>query len=109
MSVNNLLTVQDAGIYYSESFKSVIENYLSILATDEYTLATVEGYVALRNDSNYYGVLSELKVPYDLWWITLRVNGYHDPIEYDQIVRYVKVPNKGYIDKLLQKHLSNLA
>lgn len=83
MPIQDLLTNQTASVYYDQGFRDIVESVLNIIKVNSGNRTiTVEPGIAYKYEYDFYGLLSHLKIPTSLHWLTLRVNGYRDPRDY---------------------------
>ena len=90
----------------SESFKTVLEDHLSILSHPDNIgeVKSVSAVDANRFEYDFYGLLRVLGVPIDLHWITMRVNGLASPNDYRKTQQSIKIPNAEMVESLLTYH-----
>ena len=90
---------------FSMGFRNLIENHLPFLrshtSTIEKNISPHSGYTWV---GDYYGLLLSLDIPHDLLWITLRMNGYTSPGDYDGNNLVVLVPSQAQISKMLTRY-----
>jgi len=90
-----------ADVYYSEGFRNNIEYHLPLLKQNRNTIiAEIPQNVGLRFEYDFYGLLTEIKIPKYLQWITMRLNDMTDPTEFRVDRQRIRVPDRGEIDKL---------
>lgn len=96
----------DDGDYVSESFKTVLEDHLSILSNPKNIeeFKTISPIDANRFEYDFYGLLRNLAVPVQHHWITMRINGYSSPSEYKKDKLTIKIPRSELINSLLSYH-----
>lgn len=86
--------------FYNQGFHSVIEDHLDLFTTKWFTVKTIDKQTAYKYESDFYGLLKIIGVPYKYHWITLRTNGLNNPLDYDGITLDIKIPNEVKINKL---------
>lgn len=96
----------DDSEYNSESFKTVIEDHLSILShpkriTEVKSVSPVD---ANRFEYDFFGLLRILNVPVQYHWVVMRVNGMSSPVDFRKTMLSVKIPNYDLIQTLFTYH-----
>jgi hypothetical protein len=59
-----------------------------------------------KYEGDFYGLLNELRVPYKLHYITMRVNGLENSGDYKGDIPSIVVPLETIISRLVVKYLS---
>jgi len=95
-------------IYYDDEFRSVLEDHMTNLRTSSTTTTlTVDEHAALVvYKYDFYGLLAFYNVPYQLHWITLRMNNMKnraDPIPSSLVLL---IPNQRYVDQIRSSHMT---
>ncbi|MNU19683.1 hypothetical protein D3C71_79160 [compost metagenome] len=107
MTINDLAFDEGATVYYDDGFRNVIEDHMTILrARSDSMTKMVEPGRAYKYEADYYGLLQFLEVPTALHWVTLRMNGYTSPMQYDGVGVTVLVPNPDVIEQMRSSHMS---
>lgn len=109
MQVDNLMVADGASAYYTSVARNVLEDFMSDLRASSSTQEIIiEPGIALRYEFDFYGLLTELKIPANLHWITMRVNKYNSPMEYqrkngsvDGMVS-ILLPNEAELNRIIQ-------
>lgn len=104
--LEDLLNNDGPEVYYRKDFRDVIEDHLLLLTKAPQTQPlSLEPFLAELNKGNFYGLLIQLKIPKQLHWITLRVNGLTTPSGYTGDT-YVLVPDNDYVERLVSSFLT---
>jgi hypothetical protein len=92
-------------------FRNLLENHLDVLRNDNST-----SYVAITGQQNYKYVgdfyqliYSQFNVPQDLWWLTMRMNYLHSPMDYNGDLVSILVPNMSRVKALLTKFTNTVS
>lgn len=101
MAIKNPIVNEDRAELFNEEFREVIEKNLTRIRNASDGVTEVPRALQLRYVGDFYGLLSELKVPYSHWWTTLRINGMSSPLEYQGAALFIKT-HVGEISSLLR-------
>jgi hypothetical protein len=93
--------------YYTPAIRQMIEDLRSRIVTSAST-STVEITLDLeyRFRGDFYKLLQQMKYPQDMFWIIMRINGLHSPIDYDGNLGTLLVPSRHTLDTLVQKYMT---
>jgi len=72
-------------------------DYMAILYKDKYNILNINPDQAYVFTGNFYGLLKELKIPEDLYLLTLYLNNYTSPDQYDGNKYSIIIPQKPNI------------
>ena len=93
--------------YYSPGFRQVIEDHLSWLqkssSTNQITLSPQAEYKYI---GDFYSLLQNIDVNQDMYWITMRLNGLHSPLDYTGDLITILIPARYEVQKLLARFLT---
>lgn len=104
MDIRNLYKRYEDLPYFKKGFRRVIEDHLGVIANEAFTYHEVTPVDAYRFNGNFYGLLSVIGVPFELYWVTLRLNQMTHPNQYRESVKAIKLPDEDYIYSLLSIH-----
>lgn len=94
--------------YFSDEFRNVIENHLTYLKNISSTrLLPIPDHSRVKYVGDFYGLLQEMGVRHDMFWICLRVNGLHEIADSTDNMVDIFIPSKVSIDTLLNRYLTN--
>ena len=83
MPIQELMTNTVAQVYCDQAFRDTVESVLNIIKVNPNNRTMgIEPGIAYKYEFDFYGLLSHLKIPTSMHWLTLRVNGYRDPRDY---------------------------
>lgn len=106
-SVLSLDKNNDEDKYHTDGFKKVIEDFLPTLKQSEKTTTvTVDYAIAQKWTGDFYGLLKELKIPYNYRWVTMRANGLHSSSDWTGEDTSVVIVATTDVDNVLAKHLT---
>lgn len=92
-------------VYYRSDFRDVIEMHIPLIKERGlFSIIEVDPANAYKNENDFYGLLSDLKIDQYLFWPTLRLNGYHHPTEFDGETLSIMSPDISFLDQLRQMH-----
>lgn len=70
---------------YNTSFRQYIEDHLLYIRTHPTTeIVQIDGGLAYKNSGDFYGLLSDMKVPNFLHWPLLRINDMTNPYSFNE-------------------------
>lgn len=94
--------------YYSTGFRNLIENHVIYLQTNPTTrIVQLLPYDEYKYQGDIYALFYKLGVSQDQWWVTLRVNGLHSPLDYAGNLGTILLPAKSTTDALLTAYLNS--
>ena len=106
MSVHNLITNKHLSSYNTLDFKRILEQHRAFLLTTSLTTRQIEPKLDVRHRYDFYGLCNALNINADLWWITMRLNDFKNPMDYKGGLAFILVPDETAISNLLIAHLS---
>jgi len=96
-------------IYYSESWRTMIECHLPILlARPDNTVRNIAPYNALRYEGDLMGLLVEEKFAPQYHWIIMRMNGFNSPEDYRLEKMQLVIPNFNMVEMLTNIHRTTM-
>lgn len=86
-------------------FRQVLEDHLGILK-EQSNVVEVPPALRDRYHGNFYGLLSELllNLGFEYYWITMRVNDFVSPFDYEKGIGYIRTPPQDLILELYNRH-----
>lgn len=107
MSILELQASAGPKVFYDNSFRVVLETHLHWLRTHPSTRSTmIDVGAGHKNQYDLYGLLVELAVPRELHWITMRLNDLTHPIQFNDEIEQLLIPDQGIISNLAANYLS---
>lgn len=95
MPIQELMTNEVAQVFCDPAFRDTVESVLNIIkANNNNRVLEVKPALAYKFEYDFYGLLVEMKVPTNLHWLTLRVNGYRDPRDYLASHEHLVIPTE---------------
>ena len=95
--------------YYTSTFRNIIENHLEYFRKDTSTntlVLNVHDEYKYRGD--FYGLLLKNNIRQDMFWIVMRVNALHSPIDYDGELKVILIPSIHKINILLGRSINSI-
>lgn len=87
--------------YYDPDFRNVLEDHFSLLKTLASTKAVpVDGYLAVRYEFDFYGLMQQQNVPHQLHWLVMRLSGYTSPDQMSADLQSYYLPDPNYVESL---------
>ena len=101
MDINKLSIGLDNLDYYSDGFRNMLEDHYSWLKQQGSTrIMPIEGYLAVRYEFDFYGLMQNQNVPTELHYITMRLSGYTSPDQMSADLQSYVVPDPTVIRQL---------
>lgn len=104
MKINGLATYKNDVENINNDYFKIIEDSLYVLKTKKKEVRAVEPYLTHKYKSDFYGLLTELKVPVPLHYATLRINDMKNPNEYLGDENFIYIVNESYLNALFKMH-----
>lgn len=102
--ISKLAKVSKDNISAQRRFRKILTDHLStFVQRSDARLVTPEQ--AQSNTHSFYALLFELNIPYELHWLTLRINKYNDPLDYDGR-ELILVPDQELFNSLKNRYLT---
>lgn len=96
-----------ADIYYDSGFQRVLEINLPMIKNHHTT--TVQN-TPRDGNGKYVGdlhlCLAAMGVAPELWWTTMRLNGYTNPVQYGDDRFSLLIPSSEVLNNIRQKHIT---
>lgn len=94
----------------SVGFRNLLENHIGLLQKDISTQQiTLNPHDEHKWTGDLYGLLIQLSISQDLWWLTLRLNDLHSPIDYQGNLKVLLVPSINTVQVLLTRYLNTIS
>ena len=107
LSVSSLQISPGNSNHYSDSFRNLIENHLHALRNDKSTLLTS---LTVHDEDvfigDFYGLLQKININQDMFWIIMRINNLHSPLDYTGTFGSILIPSANTITILLTRHIN---
>lgn len=101
--ISKLSRVGDVN-YYTDGFRNIVETHLNYLVNHVTTEPrSVEVGVAWRHKGDFDALLRYMGIPDDLFWVTMRMNGYTSPTMYDGDKQEILVPARDTLNLLAKR------
>jgi len=95
---------------YSKGFRNLIENHIALLQVDPSTTQiSLNPHDEDKYIGDFYELLQHLEVTQDMFWITMRVNGLHSPLDYQGDLSQILVPSLTTIQNLLTRYINKVS
>jgi hypothetical protein len=91
-----------AAIYYTDSFRVMIEFNLQWLLSSTYiSTFSISNQSAYVYEYDLFGLLTSMSVPRQLHWIVMRLNGLNSPDEFRADMSTLYLPNESVIENMV--------
>ena len=101
MKIDEIATSDGADIYYSDSFRVVLEDHMTYLRNHPQTyLKEVSSKQAYKFEGDFFGLLSELNQSPEFYWIIMRMNKLTSPVYSESTINSIIVPANDVIERI---------
>lgn len=92
--------------FNDRGFRQVVEDHLQLLINGA-ERANIAPALAAKYHGNFYGLLKHYPdIVKETYWVILRCNGYHNPMDYNQKTTVILIPDYEVISALLNTYLT---
>lgn len=81
-TVRSAIAPAGDALYYTDGFRNHLESYLNILKMINVRRDTVPPALVHQFEGNLYGYLAYKGERHELFWIIMRLSGFHNPHEF---------------------------
>lgn len=107
-TIESLASPPASATFDDPAFRAVIEDLLTWLINQPSTLTkAVTAHQIEVYDFDWIGILNALRIPADLHWITIRMNGGNSLTDVPADLRSIKVPDPSLIQNLVMLNASS--
>lgn len=99
-----LLPPDGDALYYSESFRRVIQDHLTYLKVEGCQEIPISPEIAQQYNFDLNGLLTYYRVPPQLHFACMLLNDMESPTEYRETMLSVKIAIPDIISRLLDRH-----
>jgi hypothetical protein len=108
ISLFNQLPAQGADIFYTDHWRQLVEEHMSILRLpSNCSKVEVQPNLGIKFSGDFYGLLNSLGLPRQYRWLLLRVNGFTSPLEFTSERKSLQITHDTVIEGLLKEHRIN--
>lgn len=101
MTINRKMISPGDPRYYNARWHRVVESHLKwILNLPGNQIVRVDDAVAYKYEGDFGGLLQELRVPMEMHWVVMRMNGYTSPADYSFDRTQILIPDTASIARL---------
>ena len=91
-----------AAIYYTDSFRTMIEFNLQWLLTSTYiSTMAINNHDAYVYEYDLFGLLTSMSIPWQLHWIIMRLNGLNSSEEFTADMTNLYLPTEAVITNMV--------
>lgn len=107
-TIESLASPPASTTFDDPAFRAVLEDMLSWLIVHPSTITkAVTAHQVEVYDFDWIGLLNSLRIPVDLHWITIRMNGGNSLSDVPKDLRTIKVPDNSIIQNLVMLNASS--
>lgn len=108
MQIDKLMIADGTQIYYSDTFRRVLEDHLTYLQTHPSTRQiAIDPEQAYRFEGDLWGLMSHYNVPMHLHYLVMRMNGLSSPQDSSVGITFLLVPNPNVVNQIRTSHMSS--
>lgn len=101
MDIDKLSIGLDNADYYSDDFRDVLEDHFSYLKNLGSTkVVPIDGYLAVRYEFDFYGLMQQQGVPHQFHWLVLRLSGYTSPDQMQATLQSYYLPDPNFVESI---------
>lgn len=103
----NSLGAGHATMYFTQEYKSLIEDHLPLLRADPASeTVVIPAHLAMKYNNNFLALLADATfgIDYKYHWAIMRVNGFHHPAEFKETMKSFIKPNLPTMESLNRVH-----
>lgn len=101
MKIDALLTQDGSSDYYVESFRNTIEAHMAYLKSASSTIVqTVDSHSTIVYNNDLYGYLDSVNVKPCLRWVTMRLNDFLSPTDFNSSVSTLMIPSEQELERI---------
>ena len=103
----NSLGAGHAAMYFTQEYKSLIEDHLPLLRADPASeRVVISPHLAMKYNNNFLALLADpaIGIDYKYHWAIMRVNGFHHPAEFKETMQSFIKPNLPALENLSRVH-----
>ena len=101
MTVLSLMNAQGGEIYYTPTWRLVVETHLTWLrARNESEVIVIEPHIGYKYEGDFYGALMEYRIPAYMHYTIMRINGLYTPFDYNGQTVAVMIPTRETLQQL---------
>lgn len=104
-SVSTLLADPGPSIFYDPDFRYTLEAHIQYLINDPAATRQIpENDDYIRYNADFYGYLNHIGMPKYMQWITMRMNGMDDPMQFNRSVGQLTIPAQATLATLRTRY-----
>lgn len=101
MDIDKLSIGLDNLDYYNDDFRNVLEDHFSYLKQLGSTKnVPIDGYLAVRYEYDFYGLMQNQGVPHQLHWLVMRLSGYTSPDQMQRTLQSYFLPDPSFVEQI---------
>lgn len=102
--LDDLINKQSDTLYFTPTFKRLIEEHLPYLINTESTqVITIKDYETTKFKGDFYGILITYNVPAIAHYATMRVNGMKTSSDYAGLATIFTIPSTSILNRLYSR------
>lgn len=101
MKIDEIATSGGPDVYYSDRFRVVLEDHMTYLRNHPQTYyKEVNSKQAYKFEGDFFGLLSELNLPVEFYWLIMRMNKLTSPVYTESTITSIIVPSNDVIERI---------
>lgn len=100
-TVNELEIPAGDNLFYDQGFMNTLEDHMTLLRSDPNTeTAEIEPYKAIIFEGDLFGLLSNMGLPRQYHWLTMRLNRMNSPTHLTRDMTSLNLPDRDRIERM---------
>jgi hypothetical protein len=107
-SINTLFFNTGPAEYYTDAFRQVLEDHMAWLRNNQSTQTIqVSAQAVWENEGDLFGFLQTINIPPQLHWVTMRLNNFNSPFQFNRTVTQLLIPSLMVTEQLRSAYLTS--
>lgn len=107
MKLHKLLTNTGPDVFYANSFKVVLESYLTYFRSHDKTrIVTISPHLSYKYEGDFYGLMDEIGIEKHYQWFVMLLNNFSCPGDYHGDLQAFFVPDLNELNLIKAIHTS---
>lgn len=104
-ALSGMIASEGEAVFYEEQLRHVFEDHLDYFIKHEETeQLTIDPHQAYKYEGDMYGLFLALSIPREYYWITMRMNGFSTPTDFDGESRSLLIPPRNAVRSVVQTY-----
>ena len=105
MKIHDLMTKAGDTMWYTDSFRNVLENHLTYFRSSPgLRVVTIDQHLSYKHEGDLYGLMDALQIDKQYHFLVMLMNGYSHPGDYDGNRYELYVPDTSEVNLVKNIH-----